>query len=319
MGTTTSHRGGYGTGYSGRSIQPQNAFWGWSHQNQQLEMMDLPAYLDSLRQTYDAALRDMSDRMQSLSTMYAPAPGGPAGRRHHHHRGHGHHDHDHDCGCGGHKSDHDCGCGHKSDHDCGCSHKSDHDCGCGDHDKGCGCRDDDCGCECCVEDADVIVYAHCGELRVVPIEVANDTRRDREDVSVEISEVRSAGGRELPWSVSVNPKGPLTLPPCSTTKLELVVYVNCREKDPSNGDNGSDTEGPRRTANTGTAKDDDAAASVRTVVSDQYESGDVDQCEVGYVTIRLGGCLVSPIVVAIAVLPDRCDSYRAGCSCSCCC
>jgi hypothetical protein len=50
------------------------------------------------------------------------------------------------------------------------------------------------------------------------------------------------------------------------------------------------------------------------MVLERYESGDVDQCEVGYVTIRLGGCLVSPIVVAIAVLPDSCDSYQAGCS-----
>jgi hypothetical protein len=46
--------------------------------------------------------------------------------------------------------------------------------------------------------------------------------------------------------------------------------------------------------------------------------GDVDSCEVGYVTVRLGGCLVRPIVVAIAAVPPACGAYCAGCSCSCC-
>ena len=50
----------------------------------------------------------------------------------------------------------------------------------------------------------------------------------------------------------------------------------------------------------------------------QRERIDVDDCEVGYVTIRVGGCLVRPIVVAIAVLPRDCDAYHASCSCSCC-
>ena len=295
MGATTSHRRGYGTGYSGRSIQPQNVFWGWSHQNQQLEMMDLPDYLDSMRQTYDAAVSDLSNRLQSLSTMFNQPPSGQAGHRHEH--GHAHHD----CGCGAHD---DCGCG------------------CGGQKSNCGRGHDDCGCQCCVKDADVIVYAHCGELRVVPIEVTNDTRREREDVSVEVSEVRSAGGHKLPWQVIVNPPGPLTLPPCSTTKLELAVLIHCPEPDSNDGgktDNAkAATRSPAKAAKAAKAAEG-AAASARTLVLERLESGDVDHCEVGYVTIRLGGCLVSPIVVAIAVLPDRCDSYQVGCSCSCCC
>jgi hypothetical protein len=246
-------------------------------------MMDLPAYIDSMRQTYDAALQDMSDRLQSLSTMFgAPAPSSAVSHKHHHgHKGHGDH---HDCRCGDH-----------------------HDCGCGDHhDCGCGCRDDhDCGCDCCINDADLVVYAHCGEVRVVPIEVANDTRREREDVSVEITDVRTAGGTVLPWQALINPSGPLTLPACSTTKLELLVHVVCGSQDaPAKGK---------------AARTDEADATLRAAVAQRAETGDVDGCEVGYVTIRLGGCLVRPIVVAIAVLPDRCDSYRVGCSCSCCC
>jgi hypothetical protein len=46
--------------------------------------------------------------------------------------------------------------------------------------------------------------------------------------------------------------------------------------------------------------------------------GSVDRCEVGYATIRAEGCLVRPIVLAVAVLPDDCDAYRRPCSCGCC-
>jgi hypothetical protein len=146
---------------------------------------------------------------------------------------------------------------------------------------------------------DVVVYAHCGEIRVVPVEVANDTRRDREDVNVEISDIRTAGGTVLPWQALINPSGSLTLPACSTTKLELLVHVVCGKSDPPKGKPDAD--------------------ALQAAVAQRTDTGDVDGCEVGYVTIRLGGCVVRPIVVAIAVLPDRCDAYRVDCACSCCC
>jgi len=251
----------HGHGYSGRSVKTVTPYWGWSHDNQRLEMMDLPSYIDSLRQTYDTALSDLSDRLQSLSTMIgAPGLAGATGQTSRHAKGYGHDD----CGCG---------CGH-----------------------------DDCGCDCCICDADVVVYAHCGEVRVVPIEVENDTRRERENVNVEISHVRSARGRELPWEVAINPSGTLTLPPCSRTKLELLVHVVCGDKD------AEPKPKPARTK-----------AEATPVAIERGQFGDVDECEVGYVTIRLDGCTVCPIVVAIAVLPTRCDSYRVDCSCSCCC
>ncbi|MDT5066637.1 MAG: hypothetical protein QOK02_2792 [Mycobacterium sp.] len=290
MSAQTSFQRRPAGGYAGSTISPQNGYWGWSHQNQRLEMMDLPAYIDSLRQTYDAALQDMSDRLQSLTTLFGASPsayrqqgGGHHGHDHHggHHHEHDHHEHDH------HGHDHH---GHDRD-DCGC--------GCGGECGG-GCKDEhDCGCDCCINDADVIVYAHCGEIRVVPIEVTNDTRRDRENVTVEISDVRTAGGTVLPWQALINPSGPVTLPACSTTKLELLVHLVCGK-----------TEQPK-----GKAEGD----VLRAAVAQRTETGDVDGCEVGYVTIRLGGCVVRPIVVAIAVLPDRCDAYRVGCACSCCC
>jgi hypothetical protein len=47
-------------------------------------------------------------------------------------------------------------------------------------------------------------------------------------------------------------------------------------------------------------------------------AGSVDRCEVGYATLRADGCIVRPIVLAVAVLPDDCDAYRRPCSCGCC-
>ena len=58
-----------------------------------------------------------------------------------------------------------------------------------------------------------MVYARCGEFRVIPIEIENETRKVREDVSVEVSDVRSAGGRDLGWQVGIDKQGPLTLQP----------------------------------------------------------------------------------------------------------
>jgi hypothetical protein len=152
-----------------------------------------------------------------------------------------------------------------------------------------------------------VVYARCGELRVIPIEIANDTRKVRENVDVDVSTVRTSGGRVLPWATIARPAGPLNLEPCSKTKLELIVHIECGEE--------KKEAPPAR----GAAAREATKDPVTRLVELREGLTDVDSCEVGYTTIRLGGCLVRPIVVAIAVLPLDCDSYRAFCSCSCCC
>ncbi len=62
-----------------------------------------------------------------------------------------------------------------------------------------------------------------------------------------------------------------------------------------------------------------AAVEPQTGLRQQYLAsrrfGDVDECVVGYFTVRLGGCVTRPIVVAVAALPVSCDSYRTGCAC----
>ena len=350
MHETTAHRHHrHHRQYAGSTPYASQPYWGWSHSNQRMEFMDLPSYVDSVQQGYDAAFGDLVARMQQAgspatavagqATTQFPAPGpwptayggqghyeyGHHDRCHHEHgycgpgrREHGHHEHGcHEHGChehgprgGGHCEceDRDCGCGHTRDRGDerwhgpefrGCEH---------DHWRGHGrCRGHDCRCECCIVDADIIIYAHCGEVRVVPIEVANDTRKVRENIDVEVSEVRSAGGTALAWPTVMRPEGPLTLEPCSTTRLELTVYVACGTE--------QGNASPGRSAAAKSAPSDAFAA----LAAQREHGSDVDQCEVGYTTIRLGGCLIRPIVVAIAALPLACDSYRAGCSCSCCC
>jgi len=255
-------------------------YYGWSHEEGRMQMMDLPSYLESFRLGYERAIEDLQGQLTNMAqTMFpggtAPAGWPPAG------------------GQAGWQPTAAAGQQHRHHHD----HHHDHDCGCG-----CGCRQDDCRCTCCIVDADYVVYARCFERRVIPIEIENDTRRAREDVTVAVSDVRSAGGRELPWKVAVEPRS-LTLEACSHTEIELVVDIECGE-----------TKDQSRTARKATAR-----AEGQEEAAQRRERPDVDECEVGYVTVRLEGCLVRPIVVAIAVLPRDCDAFHTSCSCSCCC
>ena len=315
------------------SFAPQ-PYWGWSHQNQRMEFMDLPSYMESVRTGYDAAFGDLLTRVQQLGWPIGAIPGpvsvsqslaasgsGPFpgwhGRRHHHHRHHKqearwgeHHGYEHR-GCG-------CGYEHARDRDGGWRHDREcHDC---EHDHGRGhARGKEHGfrCDCCIVDADIVVFGHCGEVRVVPIEVANDSRKIRENVDVQVSEVRSGGGRVLAWPTLIQPKGPLNLEPCRTTRLELLVHIACGDE---SGRAGSAPSGAAEDASTpeeAPAKEDASSDAFATLAAQRDLCSDVDRCEVGYTTIRLDGCLVRPIVVAIAVLPLGCESYRVGCSCAC--
>jgi hypothetical protein len=319
-------------------------YWGWSHRRQRMEFMDLPSYMDSFRQGYDAAFGDLLTRVQQLgwpatagagpaSVPQAPAawgsgpvPGWPGRRRHHrhgHHKHEGrwgeHHGHEHEgCGC---ENDRDRDGGWRHDRECdGCEH--DHGCRHGRR------KERDCRCDCCIVDADIIVYGHCGEVRVVPIEVINDSRKIRENVDVQVSQVRSGGGKVLPWPTLIQPEGPLNLEPCRATRLELLVQIACGAEpgEASVAPSGAAEEAPAKRSGSARraapATDDapsDASAALTALAAQRDIRSDVDRCEVGYTTIRLDGCLVRPIVVAIAVLPVGCDSYRVGCSCSCCC
>src|SRR4051812_13975725 len=83
-------------------------YYGWSHDESRMQMMDLPEYLDEFRRGYERAIGDLQTQLTGLGQAYLPgtyAPGAPPrpgeGRspyehgRHHHHE----HDHEHHHGC----------------------------------------------------------------------------------------------------------------------------------------------------------------------------------------------------------------------------
>jgi hypothetical protein len=164
---------------------------------------------------------------------------------------------------------------------------------------GCGCRSDsgcDCHCECCVCDADVLVHGRCGELRRIPVTFENETRHER-PVKLTLDRFVTAGGRELGWPSQLS-ESEFTLRACESRTILVAVQLQCPP--PGTGEPG--TPG-------GPPNEPPAAAD---------RAGSVDRCEVGYATLRAEGCLVRPVVLAVAVLPDDCDTYRRPCGCGCC-
>ena len=165
----------------------------------------------------------------------------------------------------------------------------DSDCGCGCHD---GRGDCDCHCECCVCDADVLVHARCNETRRIPVTFENDTRREK-PVKLTLEKFVSAGGKDVGFNGQLS-EAAFTLGPCDEHTVIITVQVKCDAF-------GGGTQTP------GTADGPKDA-----------KRGTLDRCEVAYATLRAEGCLVRPVVIAVAVLPDDCDDYRRPCSCGCC-
>jgi hypothetical protein len=156
-------------------------------------------------------------------------------------------------------------------------------------------RDRACHCECCVCDADVLVHARCGEVRRIPVTFENDTRRER-PVTIALEPFATAGGRQLGWPAKPSEVA-FTLGPCDEHTVVVSVQVRCEP--------GAGTGEPDRPAGRPTDAADERV-------------GSVDRCQVGYATLRAEGCLLRPVLIAVAVLPDDCDAYHRPCQCRCC-
>ncbi|MEX0367051.1 MAG: hypothetical protein AB3N22_13335 [Ruegeria sp.] len=169
-------------------------------------------------------------------------------------------------------------------HDCGC----DYDCDCH-HDHCCGY--DSC-CDCCICDADVVIEARCLERRLISLTFCNDTRRDRE-VTLSLSGFTTASGRDLNWTASLS-ETKFKLGPCGEKTVQLAVQVDCAAFCNGKPDSPDDTG------------------------QNQDRATDVDHCEVAYARVSADGCISRPVLVAVAVLPNHCDSYVSGCKCGCC-
>jgi hypothetical protein len=160
-------------------------------------------------------------------------------------------------------------------------------CGCQSRAGGCGCgqRGCACHCECCVCDADILVHARCGETRRIPVTFENDARAERA-VRLQLDKFTSSGGRDLTWNAQLS-EAEFTLRGCDCRTVTVTVDVTC----------GGGTKDPNGRV-TG--------------------AGTVDRCEVAYASLRAEGCLVRPVLLAVAVLPDDCGAFRRGCLCGCC-
>jgi hypothetical protein len=160
------------------------------------------------------------------------------------------------------------------------------------HDDG-GCRshshEHDCHCSCCIRCADVVEYARCDEVRLIPVTFENDTRRERE-VKLELGPFVTESGKQL-WQGAIS-ESSFKLPPCGEKTVLVRVQVTCGSSDRQ--------------------ETDDTGASGQT-------SRTVDSCTVGYATLRAEGCTIRPLVIALAVLPNDCGAHHAGCQCGCCC
>lgn len=150
------------------------------------------------------------------------------------------------------------------------------------------CRRDECHCRCCIADSDLLVRARVLERRIVPIVIENNWRRERE-IELELSGWSPSSERVAVNGGILSPTR-FTLKPCEERTVVLRVDVGAE------GEQGGD--------NNDTA--------TRT-------PPDVRECTVFYADLRIVGCDIRPIRIAVAVLPRDCDAYRIDCRCACCC
>jgi hypothetical protein len=159
------------------------------------------------------------------------------------------------------------------------------------------CVPDRCHCECCIGDADLIVYARLGERRIVPVIIENRRRRER-PIRLALSDWTSRRGR--PSGITGQIVGPteLTLPPCE--EYEIIIVIETK---------GAETVTEIRT---------EEAEKIPGKGHTRVRLVDVDECEVLYADLRVEGCDMRPIRIALALLPRDCGAYRAECVCACC-
>lgn len=141
------------------------------------------------------------------------------------------------------------------------------------------CGPDDCSCRCCVADSDLLVEARAGERRVVPITIENHWRRERA-IELELSSWTNVDGVTINGQLTTPTS--FTLAPCGEERAILVIDIS------------SDTK------------------------NQEGRFGDVTDCQVAYADLRVKGCDIRPIRIAVAVLPRGCDDYLVDCRCGCC-
>ncbi len=150
------------------------------------------------------------------------------------------------------------------------------------HASGCSCPRcrDDCRCRCCISDADLLVRARVGERRIVPIVIENNWRRERE-IELELSNW-SAPSTDVKVTGELMQPTKFILKPCEEKTVILGVSIGAGRSD------------------------------------NERELNDVRDCVVFYADLRIIGCDMRSVRIAVAVLPRDCDAFRIDCRCVCC-
>jgi hypothetical protein len=153
------------------------------------------------------------------------------------------------------------------------------------HPHGCRCprcEPDDCHCRCCITNADLVVRARLGERRIVPLVIENSWRRERE-IELELSSWSPISGETKVVGEILAPTK-FTLKGCEERTVVLVVNIE-----------GVGQQGGEVGAHP-----------------------DVRDCAVSYAELRIVGCDLRAIRIAVAILPRDCDAMRIDCRCGCC-
>lgn len=148
------------------------------------------------------------------------------------------------------------------------------------------CRHDDCACRCCVGDADLVVYARLGEVRIVPVVIVNERRRERE-INLQLSGWTARGGKQTAIQAEILPATQFTMASC--TEKEFLLRIDARQIDPNQPEGSAAERFP-----------------------------DVDECRPVYADLRVEGCDIRPVRIALVLLPRDCDPYHIHCRCTCC-
>jgi hypothetical protein len=178
----------------------------------------------------------------------------------------------------------------------------------------CGCEEygdcchDDCTCRCCIGDVDLVINSRVGERRVVPVVIENSSRRERE-IELELSDWTTRGGQAVGAQVSATFLSPLkfSLPACSEEALTLLVQ-SIGSQDNANELN-SEIDNPDAENN---------VDAVNRLEQTGRRLGDVDQCRVFTADLRVKGCDMRTIRIAVVLLPRDCEPFEIDCRCGCC-
>jgi len=186
-------------------------------------------------------------------------------------------------------------------------HSQPHDCGCEEGDCD-GCHRDRCDCRCCISDADLVVYARVGERRVVPLTIENPRRRERQ-IKLEISRWSGRGGAAANIRSEIVGPTEFTLAACQEHEAILVIETT--------GANEKGAAAEKSAAAEQGANAPGAGREIAAAVIEQHLL-DIDECQVWYADLRVEGCEMRPVRIALALLPRGCAAYTLDCGCNCC-